>query len=141
MKRIGDFIKWFCYIAVSIVFVLAIITGLYENQVIPQVWLWDILLSAFLTTLITIVIAFQNTKTLAGTILKFIFHYLALCLVMIVCGSWFGWLSLHLTGILMMMGSVAVVYVLSFGFYYIIDLKQARDINQKLKEKYQEKQL
>lgn len=31
---------------------------------------------------------------------------------------------------------VVVVYLICFGVYYLVDLKQANDINKKLKEKY-----
>lgn len=55
---------------------------------------------------------------------------------MIICGHRFGWRNLNLAGIIMMLMSVAIVYLLTFFSYYLIDLKQAKEINQKLKEKY-----
>ena len=38
-----------------------------------------------------------------------------------------------------MVVSVAAVYGITFLIYYLIDLKQADEINQKLKEKYGER--
>lgn len=71
---------------------------------------------------------------------KVFLHYIALCLVMIICGHWFGWLGLDFIGIIMMLAAVAVVYLLTFMAHYVIDIKQAAKINQKLKEKYGDKE-
>lgn len=140
MKKIGDFIKWFCYIATSIAFVIACILNFYGKKQMPVAWLWEILFSAFLTTLITIGIACRNTETGLGTVSKYLLHYIALCVVMILCGNWFGWLSFNLSEIFMMLGAVAGVYLISISFYLIIDVRQANEINRKLKEKYDEKE-
>lgn len=40
----------------------------------------------------------------------------------------------------MMLAAVAVVYLLTFMAHYVIDIKQAEKINQKLKEKYGDKE-
>lgn len=40
----------------------------------------------------------------------------------------------------MMLAAVAVVYLLTFMAHYVIDIKQAAKINQKLKEKYGDKE-
>lgn len=136
MKRVSEFVKWYLYITSGILIVTAI--GFAGNKVdsLPAETLWNILLSGFLTTLVTVLSVFVGTRSKAATIIKFLVHYLALCVVMVLCGSRFGWVSLNVEGVVTMMLSVAAVYILAFGAYCLIDLKQAKDINDKLKEKY-----
>lgn len=138
MKGISDFIKWYCYITVSILVVCAVINLPLIGQMIPGETLCQILLSGFFTTLATVLIGLRETSTKRGTVLKYILHYLVLCIIMVVFGSWFGWTSLDVSGVLLMMGAVAVVYGLSCGADWVINLKQANEINQRLKEMYED---
>ena len=100
-----------------------------------------ILLSAFLTASAT-VLCFRwiqiDTKSRLGEILKMLLHYVCLCIIMVVCGKWFGWIGGSSFGALGMILSVAVVYALTAGIYILIDLRQADSINQKLKERFEE---
>lgn len=136
MKKFSEYIKWFMYITTSILIVCTVIFGLYNEESIPGETLWQILLSGFLTTLVTVIFRIGEGKGGAADIFRYVLHYILLCVVMIVCGNWFGWLKLDFAGIGMMLGAVAVVYLLTFLAYYFIDLKQANDINKKLKDKY-----
>lgn len=136
MKKISEYIKWYFYITTSILIVTAVIFTLYGAKTLPGATLWQILLSGLLTTLITVAIGFVNCKSTVGTVLKYFCHYIALSGVMIFCGNWFGWLALDFAGIAMMMGAVATVYALAFGAYCVIDLRAAKKINERLKEKY-----
>ena len=56
--------------------------------------------------------------------------------MILICGKWFGWLEFNFEGITMMVISVSVVHLLVWGAYYLIDLRQANKINQRLLEKY-----
>lgn len=132
MEMFRDFIKWFQYITIGVLIVCAVNFSLSGTDTIPPMTLWQILLSGFVTTLITML--FYLGKR--ATYIKFGIHYVVLCGVMIPCGYWFGWLSFNAAEICMMIVSVAVVYLLAFVAYYLIDLKQAEKINQRLKEKY-----
>ncbi|MBQ8198564.1 MAG: DUF3021 family protein [Lachnospiraceae bacterium] len=136
MKKIGEYVKWYVYITTSILMVVALIFGLYGAEELPGETLWQILVSGFATTLLTVVMVYVDTATVMGSVFKFVGHYLALCATMIVLGGRFGWLNLNVRGIAMMMCAVAAVYVLAFGAYYIIDLRSAKQINRRLKEKY-----
>lgn len=132
MSIFRDFIKWFQYITIGVLIICAANFALSGTDTIPMMTLWQILLSGFLTTLITML--FYSGKRV--TYIKCGIHYVILCGVMIPCGYWFGWLSFNVAGICMMLLSVAGVYLLAFVAYYLIDLKQAKKINQRLKEKY-----
>lgn len=136
MKKIGEYIKWYFYITTSILMVVALIFGLYGAKNLPGDTLWQILLSGFLTTLLTIVMVCVEKITSKGTVLVYVGHYISLCAVMIPLGVWFNWINLNLPGIAMMLGAVAAVYLLTFAAYYVIDLRAAKQINQRLKEKY-----
>lgn len=136
MKGLGEYIKWYMYITTSILIVCAVLFHISGEETIPVETLWQILLSGFLTTLVTVLPIFRECSRKSTAIIKHILHYVLLCAVMFLCGKWFGWMDFELEGIAMMAGAVAVVYLLSFGAYYMIELKQASDINRKLKEKY-----
>ena len=138
MKKMSDYVKWYFYITTSILMVTAVIFGLYGAESLPGATLWQIMLSGFLTTFITVLIVSIDCKSLLGNVLKFVCHYGALCAVMIPLGIWFGWLHANLPGIVMMLVSVAAVYLLTIGAYYVIDLRAARKMNRRLKEKYGE---
>lgn len=136
MKKIADYVKWFLYITTGILIVCGVNMEMMGMDMIPLKTLWQILLSGFLTTAVTVLLLPTELAGKVETCVKFLLHYVSLCIVMILCGNWFGWLDLDFKGILMMVVSVAGVYLLAFAAYYLIELRQANRINQKLKEKY-----
>ena len=136
MKIISSFIKWYFYITTGILFVCAINITLSREENIPSDTLWKILLSGFLTTVVTMFFLFRESDSKFVMGYRMILHYLALGIVMILSGRWFGWLEFDISGIVMMLLSVAVVYFLTSFAYYILDRKEAQEINQKLNEKY-----
>lgn len=140
MRVLKDFVKWFLYITMGILIVCAVNFQLADAESIPKETLWQILLSGFLTTGITVLLYPRNGSNKSTFWVEILAHYLALCIIMILCGYWFGWLDFDLGGIVMMVVSVAAVYGITFLIYYLIDLKQADEINQKLKEKYGERE-
>lgn len=136
MKMIKDFIRWFLYITTGILIVCAVNFGITDGDQIPKDTLWQILLSGFLTTGVTMLLYPRDENKKSAVFVRCFIHYAMLCVVMILCGQWFGWMDFDFGGIVMMSISVASVYLLSFTVYYIIDLKRAEEINRKLKEKY-----
>ena len=136
MKRLAEYIKWYMYITTSILVVCAINVTSEGMDFVPAEILGQVLLAGLLTTLVTVFIRIREYGKRVIEILGYIFHYLALYAVMLVCGKWFGWISWSLRGWIVMAVDVANVYLLCFGVYYLVDLKSANDINKKLKEKY-----
>lgn len=136
MKKIGEYIKWYFYITTSILMVAALIFELYGVDRLPGQTLWQIMVSGFATTLLTILMVCVENLVTKGTVFVYLAHYISLCAVMIPLGFWFGWINLNLQGIAIMLGAVAAVYLLTFGAYYLIDLRAAKQINQRLNEKY-----
>ena len=138
MKIFSDFIKWFLYITTCILIVVAANIIISGKDMIPADTLWQILLSGFLTTLVTILLWAKEPGNIRSGIIRMVVHYIALCAVMIVCGRWFDWMNLSPAGIVMMVISVAVVYALVVLADYWTGRKLADEINQKLKGRYRD---
>lgn len=139
MKKFANFIKWFSYITVGICIVC---WGGYimEGMKVASVHVFGmILLSAFVTTLATILLLPEEEDRKLKSGIRFALHYIVLCTLMSILGMWFGWIEAALSGVGKMVIYVGLVYLLAFGAYYIIDIKQADAINRKLKEKYGDK--
>ena len=138
MRRLSDFIKWYFYITTGILFIVAGNFALVKAEMIPGDTLWQILLSGFLTTLVTVALVPREGMSKKITWIHILLHYLGLCVTMVISGYWFGWINLNPAGICLMMVSVALVYLIVFVVYYLLDVKQADAINRKLQEKYSE---
>lgn len=134
MKLMSEVFKWFLYITTGILIVTAIMYTILGEETMPVNTLWKILVAGVLTTGVTVCFKPWKDWGYAG----FLLHYLALCVVMIACGCMFGWINFNVQGALVMMIDVAIVYVIAFGAYWLVDLRQAKAINQKLKEKYKD---
>ena len=136
MKLVSEVFKWFLYITTGILIVTAIMFSIIGEETMPVNTLWKILLAGILTTAVTIL--FKPWKDWGW--LGFLLHYLALCVVMVICGTMFGWIHFGLSGVTGMMIDVAVVYMIAFGAYCLVDRKQAEDINKKLRERYKDEE-
>lgn len=134
MKLMREVFKWFLYITTGILIVTAIMFTVTGDETMPVNTLWKILLAGFLTTIVTV--CFKPWKEWG--IIGFVLHYLALCVVMVVCGCMFGWIHLEPAGVIGMMIDVAAVYGIAFVAYWLLDRKQAEEINKKLREKYKD---
>ena len=141
MKVFGNFVKWFLYIAVGIMIVCGISYGLAGMETVPVDIFWMILLSAFATALVTVLIQPQENDGKGKACLKNVLHYVILCVIMCFLGVNFGWMNLDMPGIGMMAIDVGIVYLLVFVIYYIVDSKQADEINRMLQEKYGDEEL
>ena len=140
MRKILEFFKWFFYITTSVLFICAANLALSGVDIISAKMLWNILLSGLITALVTTLLRPDEKDGGKIMIIKIIIHYIVLCVVMIICGHRFGWMEFSLRDIIMMLVSVAIVYFIVFFASFWIDLKRAEEINQKLKEKYSDKE-
>ncbi len=136
MKSIGEFIKWFIYITIGIFLVCAISFTLEGATEMPVSTFWKILLEGLVATVVTVLLQPKEDDGVGKTWIKFALHYLSLCIIMCCFGIWFGWISYSVVGILVMAVDVAIVYALCTTIYYLVDIRQAKGINQKLQEKY-----
>lgn len=135
------FIKWYSYITTGILIVTAVNFAISSEGPIPEYTLWKVLLSGLLTTIVTMLFyRLGEPDSIIKMWCRILLHYLSLSAVMILCGYWFGWLDLNVAGIAMMLVSVGGVYFLAFSAHYIVDLKQTKKLNEKLKEKYSDEE-
>ena len=140
MRKLTRFFKWFFYITTCVVFICAANVQISGGDTVPAKMLWEILLSGLVTALVTMVFLPDLKDSGRLGVLKYAAHFVSLCVVMILCGCWFGWMDFNFSGIVMMVLSVAVVYFLVFLAAYLLDRKQADEINQRLKKKYRDKE-
>lgn len=136
MRILSDAIRWFLYITTAILIVVATNFTIAGNQTVSVSALWKIILSGFITTLVTLLFYPREVNKKSTVYLQCFVHYLVLCAVMILCGKWFGWIDFTPSGIILMAVSVAAVYLLSFFSHSVTDRRQADAINKRLKEKY-----
>ncbi len=141
MKTLGNFIKWFLYITVGILIVCGISYRMAGKETVTVDVFWMILLSAFVTTLVTVLLLPKEEDGKVKSGIRFVLHYSVLCVIMCFLGERFGWRDFNLAGVVGMIIRVGLVYLLAFMAYYIIDIKQASDINKMLQEKYGDKEL
>ena len=140
MKSIGEFIKWFVYITIGIFLVCAISFTLEGEVAIPVSTFWKILLESLVATVVTVLLQPKEDDETGKTWIKFVLHYLVLCVIMFCFGGWFGWIPFSVRGGLIMSVDVAIVYALCTAIYYLIDVRQAKGINKVLQEKYGEEE-
>ena len=136
MNMLGNFIKWFLYITVGILVVCGVSYGIAGVETVTVDVFGMILVSAFVTTLATILILPREEDGKVKACVRFVLHYIILSVIMSFLGARFGWINFDLIGIGMMVIDVGLVYLLTFIIHYIIDIKQAGQINKRLQEKY-----
>ena len=136
MKTFGKLVQWFLYITVGIVIVCGVNYAMAGIEVVDVDIFWKILLSAFVTSLATVLIFPDEHDGKGKSRVRFALHSVALCVIMIVFGVWFGWIDFNLTGIGVMVMDVGLVHLIAAISYYIVDVKQADEINRVLQEKF-----
>ncbi len=136
MRTFSNFVKWFLYITTGILVICGINYKMAGATIVTVDIFWMILFCGFVTTLATMLLLPKEEDGRTKSCIKFALHYVVLCTIMIPLGVWFGWIELQLTGIVTMLIDVGGVYLLSLGAHYLIDCKQADEINRMLKERY-----
>lgn len=140
MEKIRMFFKCYIYITVGILIIVTVNCVLSGEEVVSVDTLWQILLSGFLTTLVSVIFFPHDERTKIRVVIKLILHYVSLCLVMFFCGIRFGWMTPNPAGAAVMMLDVGAVYLFTVAAMYLIDVSQAREINKRLQEKYGEEE-
>lgn len=99
MKTLGNFIKWFLYIAVGIFIVCGISYKIAGFEMVTVDIFGMILLSAFVTALVTVLFMPKEDDGKVKSGIKFVLHYIVLCVIMCFLGERFDWMDYDLTGI------------------------------------------
>ncbi len=133
MRYIKDIIKYFTFITTGIIILFIVLMLIQGDKELCLSTLIEIPCAGLATSVVTVFLyPFEEQKVF---FLRILLHYLALCIIMITMGKLFGWIRLNIGGILLMMLSVAVIYIFTFGVTYITSKNEAYEMNQALKSK------
>lgn len=102
---------------------------------VPYMILWQILSVGILCGVGTELILGGRECTPAKEKLKVIIHYVFINLAVLVCGYFYDWYKLSISGILLMCLTSVAVYAFTVFIGHANELKLADKMNQKLKER------
>ena len=135
MNKIRDFAQNFITITTGILLIGAIgFTAASEEPTTAT--LWQILLAAGLTALATTFFYPEENASKKRICIGVTLHFISLCVIMIFCGRWFGWISPGFLPALGMVVDVLLVYAFTYGITYLISKKEATLMNAQLKKKF-----
>lgn len=137
MKYISEFIKYFCYITTGIVIVSGISVLQYEK--IISVTIIQTVLAGAITALVTTILLAGEPKSKKDILFRMGLHYILLCVIMVIIGFSFNWISKDIFGVIFMVISVGVVYVFVTISYVFTSRKEVNELNKALIEKYHNK--
>ena len=135
MKKLRTFMECFLAVTTGIVVIAAFA---YSNhpEALTSNTMWQILLSAALCALSTTVFFPDEYPGKLKLWMGITGHFISLCVIMIVCGRWFGWLGPGFWDAAVMVGYVVLVYGFTTGVTWLLEVKQAADMDRQLQEKY-----
>ena len=108
-----------------------------DNPVLDVDVLWQILLVSFLCSLCTAVYQDEMSRKLQK-ILVFV-HYLAINIIVLGCGVWFGWFRPeNLSEVVGMLLVIALVFLIVSAVMWRVEKQMAAQMNERLRE-YQER--
>lgn len=142
-KRIGEAIRFSVIIstgtliATAFWYLMTLLTngGDVLSAQIPYVTLWEILAVGVLCGVGTELILYDCDLSVGRWLLRLVLHYVYVTTVVLVCGYFFGWYKLSVSGVLLMCLTSAAVYVFTFSLRGINDGKMAKKMNAKLEER------
>jgi ABC-type polysaccharide/polyol phosphate export permease len=135
MRKLRTFIECFLTVTTGIVFIAACTYG-SQPEALTSMTLWQILLSAALCALSTTLFFPDEYPGKVRFWVGIALHFVSLCVIMIVCGRWFGWVGPKFRDAAIMVGYVVIVYAFTTGISYLLEVKQATNMDRKLQEKY-----
>ncbi len=135
MSKFQIFTQCFTTIATGILIITAISFSL--GPATPtDLTLWQILLSAALCALATAVFFPEENASRRRILVGVGLHFLSLCVIMVCCGRWFGWIGHSFREGAAMVGYVVLVYAFTTGVTYLQSKRQSDEMNRKLRQKY-----
>lgn len=142
-KRIGEAVKFSVVISTGTLIATAFwyLITLISNGCdilsaqIPYVTLWEILAIGIVCGFGTELILHGCDMPLNRWVRRIFLHYVFVTTVVLVCGYFFGWYKLSISGVFLMCLTSAAVYVFTFSLRGINDGKTAKKMNDKLEER------
>lgn len=134
MKYISEFIKYFCYITTGIVIVSGI--TVLPNEMIRSATILQSVFAGAITALVTTILLTGEPKSKKDMFLRLTFHYISLCVIMVIIGFSFNWIPHSIMGVIFMIAAVGVVYIFTALSYMFTSQKEIKELNKALNEKY-----
>ncbi len=135
MRFIKTFVNYFATITTAILIVCALNIQLTGYESLDKLILWQIIFAGAVTAFVTAVFFLKDIKSMKQYIIVSVIHYLCLCAIMIFFGMQFGWIGKDVISCALMAVMVAVVYAMTFLMNYILQKKEADEINKALRER------
>lgn len=135
MKKIRQFIECFVTVATGILILAAFIYPAQPDALTPLT-LRQILLSAALCSGATTAFFPDENATKTRILVGITLHFISLCAIMILCARWFGWIDDSFRGAATMVLYVVLIYAFTTGITYIVEKRQANELNDQLQKKY-----
>ena len=135
MSKLQIFVECFVSVATGIL-VIAAFTYSLQPASPSDITLWQILLSAALCALATTVFFPGENAGKLQTRIGIGLHFVSLCVIMVLCGRWFGWIGPSLSETAAMVGYVVLVYAFTTGIGYLLSKQQTDEMNRRLRKKY-----
>ena len=138
MKYISEFIKYFCYITTGIVIVSGI--TVLPNEMIRSATILQSVFAGAITALVTTILLTGEPKSKNDIIFRMGFHYILLCVIMVIVGFVFNWIPRSIIGVIFMVISVGIVYIFVTLTYVFTSRKEVNELNKALLKKYRNKE-
>ena len=135
MRFIKTFVNYFATLTTAILIVCALNIQLTGYESLDKLILWQIIFAGAVTALVTAVFFLKDIKSMKQYIIVSVIHYFCLCAIMIFFGMQFGWIGKDMLSCTLMAVMVAAVYAMTFLMNYILQKKEADEINKALKER------
>lgn len=139
MKFITDLIRYFVYITTGILFVFITMLLIEGSDSISIQKLIQIPCAAFVTALVTVIIYSKEAVMKKEFYIRIAIHYLLLCVIMVILGTAFGWVSFDLAGVITIVISTAAIYAFTFAGAYLSSKSEAEKLNKALKSKREQR--
>lgn len=136
MKFLRLFTQSFATITTGILILVAMSYAISGSETLPGNILLHILLCGFLTALDTALLFPKDNASKKRIIVGIGLHFLSLCVIVGAFGMRFGWFSPDISGAVSAVISVFLVYVFTTGANFLIESRQAKQLNEALEKKY-----
>lgn len=135
MSKFQVFVQCFVTVATGSL-VVAAVTYSLTPATPTDITLWQILLSAGLCALPTALLFPPENAGKLRTRAGLGLHFVSLCVIMVLCGRWFGWVGPSVAEAAVMVGYVVLVYGFTFGVSFLLSKRETDEMNRQLRKKY-----
>ncbi len=137
MRLFSEFLKMFSYVTTGTAIAFAGYTLIIGYEMVSVYTVAEIPLVGIIMALVTTVTIRREYSTTKGLIAAFACHYFFVSVSMVVLGILFEWVRPVTKEIVLMLVCVAFVYAFSFAMFFISMERDANQINDALKKRFE----